>query len=61
MGLVTGKVAVKEIFERFEHQHNYEEHSEMNSGHINDTFFVKTDGDEDYVLQRIVRARKSIC
>ncbi|MCL7762643.1 aminoglycoside phosphotransferase family protein [Polaribacter sp. Z014] len=41
------------IFNEFNHQFNYKSHSELNSGHINDTFLVKTDGDTNYILQRI--------
>ena len=41
------------IFNEFDHQFNYKSHSELNSGHINDTFLIKTDGDTNYILQRI--------
>ncbi|QNM84923.1 phosphotransferase [Polaribacter pectinis] len=44
---------IKSIFNEFDHQSNYVSHSELNSGHINDTFLVKTDGSKDYILQRI--------
>lgn len=44
---------LKNIFNQFDHQSNYVSHSELNSGHINDTFLVKTDGDKNYILQRI--------
>ena len=41
------------IFNEFDHQFNYKSHSELNSGHINDTFLIKTDGNTNYILQRI--------
>lgn len=44
---------IKSIFNEFDHQSNYVYHTEINSGHINDTFFIKTDGNKDYILQRI--------
>ena len=44
---------LKNIFNQFDHQSNYESHSELNSGHINDTFLVKTKEDKNYILQRI--------
>lgn len=44
---------VKAIFDAFEHKSNYVSHSELNTGHINDTFLVKTDSENKYILQRI--------
>lgn len=44
---------LKSIFNEFDHQSNYVSHSELNSGHINDTFLIKTDGPKDYILQKI--------
>jgi hypothetical protein len=44
---------LKNIFNQFHHQSNYVSHSELNSGHINDTFLVKTDASNNYILQRI--------
>ncbi len=44
---------IKSIFNEFDHRFNYKNHSELNSGHINDTFFVETDGHKNYILQRI--------
>jgi hypothetical protein len=44
---------IKSIFNEFDHQSNYVHHSEINSGHINDTFFIKTGTNKDYILQRI--------
>jgi hypothetical protein len=44
---------IKTIFNQFDHQSNYVSHSELNSGHINDTFLVKTAGKKNYILQRI--------
>jgi thiamine kinase-like enzyme len=44
---------LKSIFNKFDHNANYVSHSELSSGHINDTFIVKTDGNNNYILQRI--------
>lgn len=44
---------LRSIFDEFEHQHSFKSYSELNSGHINDTFLVKTDGEIHYILQRI--------
>ncbi len=41
------------IFNEFDHRCNYKSHSELNSGHINDTFLVKTEENKSYVVQRI--------
>ena len=41
------------IFDEFEHQHTFKSYSELKSGHINDTFLVKTGGETHYILQRI--------
>ena len=47
------EILIKQIFNQFDHKFNYQSHSELNSGHINDTFLVKTDGIKNYILQRI--------
>lgn len=47
------KKKIVEIFNAFEHRYEYQSVTELVSGHINDTYLVRTDGDEDYVLQRI--------
>ena len=44
---------LKTIFNAFNLKARYVSHLELNSGHINDTFLVKTDTDLKYVLQRI--------
>lgn len=44
---------IKSLFNEFDHKANYLSHSELNSGHINDTFLVKTNTDTNYILQRI--------
>ncbi|QTD36925.1 aminoglycoside phosphotransferase family protein [Polaribacter batillariae] len=44
---------IKSIFNEFDHQSNFISHSELNSGHINDTFLVKTEGSKNFILQRI--------
>jgi len=37
--------SLKNIFNEFDHKCNYIGHSELNSGHINDTFLVNTEED----------------
>lgn len=44
---------IKSIFNEFDHGLKYVSHTELNSGHINDTFLVKTTGTTNYILQRI--------
>jgi hypothetical protein len=44
---------LKSIFNEFDHQSNFVSHSELNSGHINDTFLVETTDETNYILQRI--------
>ncbi|WP_296635730.1 aminoglycoside phosphotransferase family protein [Polaribacter sp.] len=44
---------LKNIFNEFDHKSEYISHSELNSGHINDTFLVKTKEDRNYILQKI--------
>ncbi|AUC81189.1 phosphotransferase enzyme family protein [Lacinutrix sp. Bg11-31] len=44
---------LKTIFNAFDHKSNFVSHSELNSGHINDTFLINTDFGNRYVLQRI--------
>jgi hypothetical protein len=44
---------IKYIFNSFDHGTNYLSHSELNTGHINDTFFIDTDSGNKYILQRI--------
>jgi thiamine kinase-like enzyme len=44
---------LKFIFNKFDHKSDYISHTELNSGHINDTFLVKTSGTKNYILQRI--------
>lgn len=41
------------IFNHFNHLSEVDSFSELTSGHINDTFFIKTNGSHNYVLQRI--------
>ncbi|MEE9406480.1 MAG: phosphotransferase [Polaribacter sp.] len=47
------KANIESIFNEFNHQSKYVGHSELSSGHINDTFLVKTDGTHNYIVQRI--------
>ncbi|MGK0364270.1 MAG: serine/threonine protein kinase [Saprospiraceae bacterium] len=44
---------IRSIFNEFDHKSTYVSHRELNSGHINDTFLVESDGNKDYILQRI--------
>ena len=44
---------LKNIFNEFDHKCTYSSHSELNSGHINDTFLVQTEEGKSYVVQRI--------
>lgn len=44
---------LKNIFNEFEHQSTFESYSELNSGHINDTFLIKTSQNKSFILQRI--------
>lgn len=44
---------LKNIFNAFNQDSNYSSHSELNIGHINDTFLVDTDSGNKYILQRI--------
>ncbi len=44
---------LKEIFSQFKHNSTFKSFSELSTGHINDTYLIKTDGVTNYVLQRI--------
>lgn len=44
---------IKAIFDQFAVEGTLAEHSPIVSGHINDTFLIKTDKGQSYVLQRI--------
>ncbi|MGY0407023.1 MAG: phosphotransferase [Polaribacter sp.] len=44
---------IQTIFDKFNHTFNYVNYSELNSGHINDTYLVQTGGSKNYILQRI--------
>ena len=52
-GTNMGANTLKNIFDEFDHESNYVNHSELNSGHINDTFIIETDGSKNYILQKI--------
>ncbi|MDY7396051.1 aminoglycoside phosphotransferase family protein [Aureibaculum sp. 2210JD6-5] len=41
------------LFNQFDHGSEFESYSELNSGHINDTYLVKTAQKPYYILQRI--------
>lgn len=44
---------LKSIFGEFDQDFEFATFSELTSGHINDTFLIQTEGDDDFVLQRI--------
>jgi serine/threonine protein kinase len=44
---------LKQVFNQFEHQSSYFSSEELASGHINDTYLIKTKEKPFYVLQRI--------
>lgn len=44
---------IKSVFNEFKHLGEYVSYSELTSGHINDTFLIKTTKTQSYVLQRI--------
>ena len=48
-----GEERLKFIFEQFEHDSEFESFKELASGHINDTYLIKTKTKPYYVLQRI--------
>ena len=41
------------IFNQFDHTSEFNSFEELASGHINDTYLIKTHGKPDFVLQRI--------
>lgn len=47
------KKELARIFNQFDHGAEFESYSELNSGHINDTYLIKTSEKPYYVLQRI--------
>ncbi|MDH5412529.1 MAG: aminoglycoside phosphotransferase family protein [Flavobacteriaceae bacterium] len=47
------ELEIQEIFDAFDHKYEFLSANELDSGHINDTYLVHTDGEEDYILQRI--------
>lgn len=47
------KETLKYIFDQFQHESEFLSFSELASGHINDTYLIKTSGKPHYVLQRI--------
>jgi hypothetical protein len=47
------KQNIVKIFDEFQHLGDFISFSELTSGHINDTFYIKTSGENNYVLQRI--------
>lgn len=53
MGSQINKDQIIELFDLFSHKFEYTSHQKLNSGHINDTFLVRTNGEVHYILQRI--------
>lgn len=47
------KEHIVSVFKQFNHQGKFESFSELTSGHINDTFLIKTKSEQNFVLQRI--------
>lgn len=44
---------LENIFDQFDANEGFSRASELGTGHINDTYLIKTTGSRDYVLQRI--------
>jgi len=44
---------LKKVFKKFKADNQIVSYTELASGHINDTYFIKTDDTHDFVLQRI--------
>lgn len=51
--MVINTESIRSVFNNFKHLSEIDSYSELTSGHINDTFLIKTKGENDYVLQRI--------
>tara|TARA_B110001450_G_C17661346_1_gene497404 strand:- start:1928 stop:3010 length:1083 start_codon:yes stop_codon:yes gene_type:complete len=51
--MIMENIQIQKIFNEFDHKHEYQSAKELLSGHINDTYLIKTNGSEDYILQRI--------
>ena len=47
------KDAIQHLFDFFDHSGNLLDYRELVSGHINDTYLIETNGNTNYVLQRI--------
>lgn len=47
------RTQIEPIFNQFQHYGNLTDFSELKSGHINDTYLIKTDSTTSYILQRI--------
>ncbi|CAM1363252.1 phosphotransferase [Tenacibaculum xiamenense] len=53
MELVMEDCQVKEIFDVFDCKGDFEQAIRLESGHINNTYLIHTNGEDDYVLQKI--------
>lgn len=51
--MVINRQTIIAVFDQFNHMTEVDSYSELTSGHINDTFFIKSKGSVNYVLQRI--------
>ncbi len=44
---------IAQIFNKFKHNSEFYSYSELTSGHINNTYLIKTSKDDNFILQRI--------
>ena len=51
--MVITHQTISSIYNRFNQKAPFNSYNELTSGHINDTFFIQTESDFNYVLQRI--------
>ena len=51
--MVINDQTISSIYNRFNQKAPFNSYKELTSGHINDTFFIQTESDFNYVLQRI--------
>lgn len=51
--MVLNEQNIRAVYNNFEVSSEFDSYSELTSGHINDTFLVKTIGTQNYVIQRI--------
>ncbi len=51
--MVISNQTISSIFIEFNHKALFQSYTELTSGHINDTFYIQTKSDHNFVLQRI--------